>query len=62
MEWHTAAGHAAVLAAGGDVFTLEEDMLEHGKSDQRNPHLMSAGDPPFPGKSLLDGTLDRDRR
>ena len=34
MEWDTAAGHAVLKAAGGDVLTLEGERLRYGKVGQ----------------------------
>ena len=31
MEWDTAAGHALIRAAGGDIFGLDGNMLQYGK-------------------------------
>lgn len=46
MEWDTAAGHAVLKAAGGDVFTLDGAPLHYGKRDGdtfANPHFVAAG-------------------
>ncbi|OWT74964.1 MULTISPECIES: 3'(2'),5'-bisphosphate nucleotidase CysQ [unclassified Achromobacter] len=39
MEWDTAAGHAVLLAAGGEVLTLDHQPLAYGKSGHENPHF-----------------------
>ena len=44
MEWDTAAAHAVLRAAGGDVLTLDGQSLTYGKPDLRNPHFMAVGD------------------
>ena len=43
MEWDTAAGHAVLRAAGGDVRTLAGDTLRYGKSGFENPHFVARG-------------------
>ncbi|MEM7497687.1 MAG: 3'(2'),5'-bisphosphate nucleotidase CysQ [Pseudomonadota bacterium] len=44
MEWDTAAGHAVLLAAGGDVRTLEHlRPLAYGKPGWENPHFIAYG-------------------
>ncbi len=42
-EWDTAAAHAVLLAAGGNVHTLESKPLEYGKEDVLNPYFIAAG-------------------
>ncbi len=39
MEWDTAAGHAVLLSAGGEVLTLEGQPLLYGKPGFENPHF-----------------------
>jgi len=46
MEWDTAAGHAVLRAAGGDVYTLDGRPLTYGKREGdtfANPHFVAAG-------------------
>lgn len=43
MEWDTAAGHAVLLAAGGDVVTIDGVRLGYGKSGFENPHFIAFG-------------------
>jgi 3'(2'), 5'-bisphosphate nucleotidase len=43
MEWDTAAGHAVLLAAGGQVFTADGDKLAYGKRGFENPHFFARG-------------------
>ncbi len=45
MEWDTAAGHAVLLAAGGNVTTLDGAPLTYGKPGFRNPHFIARGIP-----------------
>lgn len=45
MEWDTAAGHAVLLAAGGNVTTLDGAPLTYGKPGLRNPHFIARGIP-----------------
>lgn len=39
MEWDIAAGHAVLAAAGGQIRTLDGDVLRYGKPDLSNPHF-----------------------
>lgn len=43
MEWDTAAGHAVLLAAGGQVTTKEGEPLRYGKPGFENPHFIARG-------------------
>ena len=43
MEWDTAAGHALLLAAGGQVCDLEGLPLRYGKPGYENPHFIASG-------------------
>ena len=43
MEWDIAAGHAVVLAAGGQVCRLDGTPLAYGKPGFDNPHFYAAG-------------------
>jgi 3'(2'), 5'-bisphosphate nucleotidase len=43
MEWDTAAGHAVVRFAGGEVTTLAGDALTYGKPGFENPHFVVRG-------------------
>ena len=43
MEWDTAAGHAVLRAAGGDVVTLAGEPLRYGKPGFENPHFVARG-------------------
>lgn len=42
-EWDTAAAHAVLLAAGGNVHTVEGKPLQYGKEDVLNPYFIAAG-------------------
>jgi len=42
-EWDTAAAHAILVAAGGQVKTLEGEPLRYGKEDILNPWFVAAG-------------------
>jgi 3'(2'),5'-bisphosphate nucleotidase len=46
MEWDTAAGHAVLAAAGGNVTTLEGAPLQYGKPQFRNPSFIASGPVP----------------
>jgi 3'(2'), 5'-bisphosphate nucleotidase len=43
MEWDTAAGHAVLLAAGGQVYTLDDEPLDYGKPGFENPYFYAVG-------------------
>lgn len=42
MEWDTAAGHAVLLGAGGDVVRFDDHTpLTYGKEDYANPFFIA---------------------
>jgi len=43
MEWDIAAGHAVLLAAGGQVNTVAGPPLRYGKPGFDNPHFVASG-------------------
>jgi 3'(2'), 5'-bisphosphate nucleotidase len=43
MEWDTAAGHAVLRAAGGEVLDLQGQPLRYGKPGFDNPHFVARG-------------------
>jgi 3'(2'), 5'-bisphosphate nucleotidase len=43
MEWDTAAGHAVLRAAGGEVTDLSGAPLRYGKPGFENPHFVARG-------------------
>jgi 3'(2'), 5'-bisphosphate nucleotidase len=43
MEWDIAAGHAVLLAAGGQVCDLQGLPLRYGKPGLENPHFVASG-------------------
>lgn len=43
MEWDIAAGHAVLLAAGGEVRDLQGHPLRYGKTGLENPHFVASG-------------------
>jgi 3'(2'), 5'-bisphosphate nucleotidase len=45
MEWDTAAAHAVLAAAGGQVTTLDGKELTYGKAGFDNPHFVARGRP-----------------
>ncbi|MBT8606622.1 3'(2'),5'-bisphosphate nucleotidase CysQ [Polynucleobacter paneuropaeus] len=47
MEWDTAAAHAILCAAGGNVKTLAGGPLLYGKGGFENPHFVARGLDPF---------------
>lgn len=42
-EWDTAAGHAILSSAGGDIWTLQSEKLTYGKSKFNNPFFIAMG-------------------
>ena len=40
MEWDTAAAHAVVNAAGGQVENLEKERLQYNKENLLNPYFI----------------------
>ncbi len=45
MEWDTAAGHAVLRAAGGEVADMAGKVLRYGKPGFENPHFVARGLP-----------------
>ncbi len=43
MEWDTAAGHAILIAAGGSVRTVDDEVLRYGKPGFENPPFVAYG-------------------
>jgi 3'(2'), 5'-bisphosphate nucleotidase len=43
MEWDTAAGHAVLRAAGGNVRTVDGKPFTYGKPGFENPHFIATG-------------------
>jgi 3'(2'), 5'-bisphosphate nucleotidase len=45
MEWDTAAGHAVLAAAGGDVLTIDDRPFMYGKTEEgfANPFFVARG-------------------
>jgi 3'(2'), 5'-bisphosphate nucleotidase len=43
MEWDTAAGHAVLSGAGGQVFAPQGQPLRYGKPQFRNPWFVASG-------------------
>ena len=44
-EWDTAAGHAVLLAAGGQMTQIDGSPFVYGKDDILNPHFIAQGQP-----------------
>lgn len=42
-EWDTAAAHAVLLAAGGNVYAVDGKPLGYGKENVLNPYFVAAG-------------------
>jgi 3'(2'), 5'-bisphosphate nucleotidase len=54
MEWDTAAAHAVILAAGGQVYnTTTGNPLTYGKPDLKNPHFIAVGNPSLAWQKYL---------
>ncbi len=53
MEWDTAAAHAVVIAAGGNLTNLQGEALSYNKENLLNPFFMVAGEPSFPWRDLV---------
>jgi 3'(2'), 5'-bisphosphate nucleotidase len=52
MEWDTAAGHAVLAAAGGEVLRFDDHApLLYGKPGYENPFFLARA----PGVVLVDG-------
>lgn len=47
MEWDTAAGHAILRAAGGDVYTLDGEILRYGKKGYENSDFLASYRPVY---------------
>ncbi len=59
MEWDIAAGHAVLLAAGGEVRRLDGEALCYGKPGFENPHFVASGGPlPLRGMPAARRTPD----
>lgn len=56
MPWDTAAAHAVLVAAGGDVFDLAGAPLRYDTPRLLNPQFIAIGDLEFPWASLLSET------
>lgn len=41
MEWDIAAGHALILASGGDILCLDGTRLKYGKRELRNSDFVA---------------------
>ncbi|MFV1983343.1 MAG: 3'(2'),5'-bisphosphate nucleotidase CysQ [Thiohalomonadales bacterium] len=54
MEWDTAASHAVVNAAGGQVTNLEKESLVYNKENLLNPYFMVCGEPAYEWDIILN--------
>ncbi len=53
-EWDTAAAHAVLAAAGGEIVTIDFQPLRYNqKAELLNPHFLALGDRQFSWDSLL---------
>ena len=54
-EWDTAAAHAILSAAGGEIVDLQFAALRYNsRTDLLNPHFIALADPRYPWQGLLD--------
>ncbi len=54
MEWDTAAAHAVIRAAGGQVHDINTAKpLTYGKPDLKNPYFMATGNPSINWQQFL---------
>lgn len=53
MEWDTAAAHAVLRAAGGEVYTLDGATLGYGKAGLQNPHFAAVGSSALDWRALI---------
>ncbi len=53
MPWDTAAAHAVLRAAGGDVYSLDGKPLRYNSPRALNPHFVAVGDRALPWSSLV---------
>jgi len=44
MEWDNAAAHAILLEAGGQFYTLDNQVLRYNKESLRNPSILTIAD------------------
>ena len=51
MEWDTAAAHAVISAAGGQVLDFEGRSLRYNKEDLHNPHFIVLGSRAVPWRA-----------
>lgn len=57
-EWDTAAAHAVVRAAGGEVITTDFQCLRYNQKESvLNPHFLVLGDQQFDWQALLSSAL-----
>jgi len=58
-EWDTAAAHAVLAAAGGEIVDTGFQPLHYNqKADILNPHFIALGDVTHPWADILAGTLE----
>lgn len=53
MPWDTAAAHAVLRAAGGEVYALTGSPLRYDAPRSLNPHFVAVGDLALPWSSLI---------
>lgn len=54
-EWDTAAAHAILCAAGGEIVDLQFETLRYNtKAELLNPYFIALADPHYPWQGLLD--------
>lgn len=56
MPWDTAAAHAVLAAAGGEVYATDGTPLRYLSPRTLNPHFIAVGDRAFPWAPLLSAS------
>lgn len=60
-EWDTAAAHAVLVAAGGEIYTIEFEPLRYNqKAELLNPYFIALADLEFSWKQLLRSGVEDD--
>ena len=54
MEWDTAAAHAIVKYAGGEIYTMDGQVLSYNKESLKNPEILTVAENPQYWFSLIN--------
>lgn len=58
-EWDTAAAHAVLAAAGGEIVDTDFSPLRYNQKEALlNPDFLALGDPGYPWQRVLEGCLE----